>query len=118
MKLTIKNYRAPSWNELYQGVHWATRKKIADDVHELVSGAIKEKHIDGETIYTTPVAITITAIYKKHAIDCDNIVAKLFIDPLKKLLIFDDTPKYVTSVTTISRKAKEDMVEIEIRDSL
>lgn len=110
MILTIKNYKIPSWNQLYAGRHWAHRKELADVAHALVMYACAS---GAHTMITTPVHITITA-YRTRLIDPDNICAKLLIDGLKKEILPDDSSKYVKSVTTICKKSKTDYVEIEI----
>lgn len=112
MTLTIKNYRAQSWNEIYSGTHWSVRQRLASEIHALVYKEIREM---GVSLISQPVNIFITAYFDKRPIDSDNVMSKLWVDGLKGYVIIDDTPKYVHWVGTRSLKTKnKPYVEIDI----
>ena len=112
MLIVIEDYRPPSLNQIYSGVHWSKRKRMADEAHALVRANIDP---DVEA-FNVPVEIRVTAYFKNRALDPDNIPAKILIDGLIPLVIADDSPKYVASVTTISRVDKDrPRVEIVVR---
>lgn len=70
---------------------------------------------DPPSPFSGAVTITITAHFKNKPVDCDNVCAKLYIDPLKGRIIYDDTPEYVSSVTLVSVVDGKNWVEIEIK---
>lgn len=106
--------RPPSWNKFYAGSHWRERKRDADRIHWLVIAAL-----DGRPArIVKPVEIVITAYFKGRQFDPCNVPAKIYIDGLVQAgLLVNDTPRYVDSVTTRSRKDKDrPRVEIVIRE--
>lgn len=111
MLIRLEHYRCPSWNTLYAGKHWTTRKKMAEYAHASVKEALSKL----KTIphYSERVKITVIA-YLKRPIDCDNVSSKLILDGLKGLVIDDDSWKDVVSVTTKSLKSKKEFTEIII----
>lgn len=113
MRIVLYGERPISWNKFYSGMHWDTRNKLAQVTHLLVRN---ELPVDA-TLFNVPVAITVTAYFKNRPQDPDNICAKLYIDGLIKRVIVDDSPQWVTSVTTRSRIDKENpRVEIDISE--
>lgn len=117
MIITIPNYKAPSWNDLYEGGHWAKRKQMADEIHELVAGSLLSRQLTtGSFNKSRKAVITITAFFKSRPIDPDNIMAKLWIDGLKDKVIINDSPFYVDSVTTKSRTDITNHVVIEVSE--
>lgn len=111
MRIILENYKMPSWNTLYSGRHWSTRKEMADYAHQSVKIALIGKDT---TPYLSPVDISITA-YLKRTIDPDNVCSKLVIDGIKMTgLIQDDTPKYINGVTVRVVKSKEEKTVIDI----
>lgn len=111
-KLILDNHKIVSWNELYSSPHWRVRKKTADDIHQLVKFEALGQEIP---TFNKKVKITITASKESHAIDCDNVCAKLYIDGLVGAgVIVNDSPKYVSCVTTRSLKGNVNHVDIEI----
>jgi len=80
-------------NSLYSGGHWSKRNKLADEVHKIVTLALKMQHIP-KWPFNVPVGIT---IYYDSRLDIDNhgYLSKLLIDPLKGWVIVDDNRKYV-----------------------
>lgn len=110
MEIKIPNLKAPSWNQLYSGKHWTARKKLADEIHELV-----RVYSLGKRIFHKKVDIHIIARYKgKHRRDSDNLCAKVFIDGLVGLVIEDDSTQYVRRVTTEIQTGLLDEVVIKI----
>lgn len=71
--------------------------------------------MDKSKIFDTRVDIIITAYFDKRPMDSDNIGAKLYIDPLKFIVITDDNPKYVRRVSVQSEMDRANpRLEIEI----
>lgn len=102
--------RAVSWNDYWSGKHWSERSRRKKETQLLV-----RCNFDADDpTYTVPVDITITAAYKRNPVDPDNVCSKAYIDALKGYLIRDDSPLFVRSVTTISRKGEQDSVTIEV----
>jgi len=109
MTITIPNYKLPSRNQLYSIGHWTKRKKLADEVHEMIAAYTPNKIINGL------VDIGIEAHYKhKRRRDSDNVEAKLVIDALKGRVLVDDNTRYIRSVTTTAIIGTEDKVIIKI----
>ncbi len=111
--LVLNDHRVISWNKLYSQKHWSYRKRVADNIHWLV----RESLDPDWPMFTKPVSITIAAGTKGRIPDCDNVCAKLYIDGLCGWLIEDDSPKYVTAVTTTSKRAKANNVVITVEES-
>ena len=110
MRIFIKDYKVPSWNTLYAGMHWSKRKEMADIAHMVVLEAVGGK----QDPFPRPVTIKIEA-HMKRPIDPDNVCAKLLIDGLKHAgIVKDDTHEYISSVTTRVLKSKSDHVVINV----
>ena len=101
--IVLDGERPMSWNAFYSGVHWKVRQNEANRVHWLV----REKLNTDADAYTVPVTMTVTAYFNSHPMDASNICAKLYEDALTGLVLVDDSPKYVDSVTTRSRIDKQ-----------
>jgi len=86
----------PSLNGIYAGQHWTKRARLANEWHTITILACKDAFM-----FDGPVDITVTCTFPKGArlLDPDNLAAKLVIDGLKGLVIVDDSPRYVRSVT-------------------
>lgn len=84
-----------SLNRLYSGIHWATRKKQADEMHELVSLILKAQKID--KIIDEPIELE---LYFNSRLDCSNhgYLTKMIEDALKGTIIKDDTKKFVRGI--------------------
>lgn len=107
--ITILGERAMSWNAFWsQGTHWSKRARYQKETQLLVRCNLPEEC----EMYTVPVDLTVIATFKKNPIDCSNLAIKPFEDALKGWLLRDDDPRYVRSVTTISRKADNDSVTL------
>lgn len=84
-----------SLNRIYSGVHWATRKKQADEMHRLVALSVKAQSID--KIVENPIELE---LYFNSRLDCSNhgYLTKMIEDALKGVIIKDDTKKYVKGI--------------------
>ncbi|MHA1400178.1 MAG: RusA family crossover junction endodeoxyribonuclease [Candidatus Heimdallarchaeaceae archaeon] len=109
MKIIIPNYKLPSRNTLYSSNNWRVRKRVADEVHQMISAYVPRKMITGL------VDIEIIANYKhKRRRDSDNVESKLVIDSLKGKVIEDDDTRFVRNVTTRAIIGTEDKLIITI----
>ena len=86
----------PSLNGIYAGQHWTKRARLANEWHTITILACK-----GAFLFDAPVDIHVSCTFPKGArlLDPDNLAAKLVIDGLKGLVIHDDSPRYVRTVT-------------------
>lgn len=113
MRITIPDYRPPSWNHAYAGQHWTKRKAAADEAHALVRAHLPP---DAE-LYTDPVDINITVYFKNRPLDADNVCSKILIDGLIGHVLVDDSPQYVRSVRTVSavdKAAPRVVIDLEV----
>lgn len=106
----------PSLNAFYGGMHWAKRKGIVDEWHEIFHFALKEAEVPKKL--RTPITIAVTQFCKGRMRDRDNaiIAHKLLADVLKNDgYIPDDSYKYVNSAILDVRKGKENKTVIIIQ---
>lgn len=84
-------------NAYYAGKHWATRKKDAEELHQLLRICLKQQHIP-QRIYDSPVHIT---FHWNDNMDIDNhaVLGKAFVDALKGYLMQDDNRKHFVGVS-------------------
>ena len=105
--LVLDGEQPVSWNDFYSGVHWSKRKDIARRCHALVRAALDPD----DPPFTKIVKITMTAYYapnrNRRAVDASNITAKLYEDGLVGWWLVSDSPKYVESMTTVSKIDKQ-----------
>lgn len=94
LKVTGKKYGS---NTYYAGVHWTKRRRVAEEVHELVLYSLMEQGIK-RNIFKSPVEI---GFKFNSRLDIDNhgFLVKMLIDGLKGYLIEDDNRKYVKKIT-------------------
>jgi len=118
MIVTIPDYRPPTWNKFYAGMHYRKRIELASEAHLLVLAATKQQHPDCEP-FDVCIDIEVTVYFKNRPQDTDNVTAKLLIDGLRHAgVIAEDTPVQVGAVTTRSRVDKErPRVEIRLHPS-
>ena len=115
MIIVLEGERPVSWNRYYAGTHWRKRASLATNVHLIMRAALDPEM----TPFEKPVHIAVRAYMKGQMIDADNICAKMYIDGLKGLVIKDDDARYVTGVTVIALRDKDDpRVEIEVKELL
>lgn len=87
---------------MYAIPHWTKRNLLSREAHGIIRAALIDL---GYSLYTSkhifpfPVHIVCTATFQKQLIDCDNLCAKIYIDGLKGILLTDDSPEYVASVS-------------------
>ena len=119
MKITIKD-KCPSWNKLYAGLHWTKRKKMADDIHELVYWAVYESKNKPKVLpYKNPVFLEYEVRYKgKRRHDADNCAVKMYCDGLvhSGILAEDDYEHVVGYSVMIFIGQDEDSVTINIKE--
>lgn len=111
MNIVVPLPKKVSTNEMYSGMHWAKRKKLADLYH---MSLIEHRNT---RITDIPVDICFVFRFKGRLLDCDNcmIMGKLLVDSMRQWKILaDDSPDYVQSITVYSMKGKRDEVEISI----
>lgn len=100
--IVLEGYRPKSWNTFYAGKHFSSRQEHVQDAQRAVLAALAVHPV---APFTVPVSVTVIAYYKGQMTDPDNVCSKLLIDGLKHAgIVVDDTPQYIRSVTTISRK--------------
>lgn len=106
LTIVLPGERSPSVNEIYSSPHWSKRNAIAKRVHETVHNRLREMGIGPGETCNNRVAITVIGYFDKRPLDSSNISIKIYEDSLKGWLIEDDSPKFVESVTAISRVDK------------
>lgn len=97
-------------NDLYAGMHYRKRMKIAKEKHWLVLTALDPAWEP----FDVRVDIVVIATYKHNPVDTDNIIAKLYIDGLKTRVIKDDSMQYVRRVILEANTGSEDSVTIVV----
>lgn len=102
VRIVLEGERPVSWNHLYSGMHPMERTKLAHEKHGRMHRAIWAMQPRPKP-FTVPVTVTIVAYFDKRPLDADNITLKFYLDGMKGSVIHDDSPKYVESVTCISR---------------
>jgi hypothetical protein len=93
---SINGRNLPSWNQFYSGMHWAERKRIADEWHWIVREAVGSP----DKAFDKPVCITITQASFRAAQDPDNSCDKLTYRLVVGLRAAWEYPSQVKSVTT------------------
>ena len=114
--IPIKINSKLSLNSIYAGLHWGTRRKQSQKIHEIVRLSMKSQNIPPK-MFEKPVNIA----FKWHSnLDLDNhgYIAKLIIDSLKGYLLLDDTSKYVTLITHEYQKDKGVKVKIQETETM
>ncbi len=102
-----------SLNSIYSGLHWTIRRKQSQKIHKMVRLSLQFQNIQKQP-FENPVNI----VFKWHSrLDLDNhgYIAKLIIDGLKGYLLFDDTQKYINSIT--HEYWQEKGIKIEIQEA-
>lgn len=117
-KLIINDHKAVSWNKIYSSNSKWIRKKIADNIHEMVWYSCKEANLKPAQKF--PQKIKIVAEYKnKYRRDADNICSKVYIDGLVMAEILpDDDYRYINEITKkIKVGCDQDKVIIYIKQN-
>lgn len=111
MKIQIPIPQKISTNSIYAGIHWATRKKLADTYHKAL---IEHKN---KKVTEYPVEITYIFTFKAKPLDTTNctFMAKMLEDGLVGYgIIEDDDPTHVSFTGIYSQKGDTDTVDIHI----
>ena len=98
MIIVLDEHTPVSWNRMAT-LHFRKYQLLRNEVALLVAAAT-----DPETpMYKGPVDIRVVA-YNRKPLDVDNVAAKLYVDALRKRgVLCDDDPRYVRSLTVVSR---------------
>lgn len=117
LRIVLPDAVSPSWNPTYAGRHWSNRVEEVDRARIEMMAALHELAIWPET-FMRPVHIIVSLYKESHPLDCDNVMAKYYIDALKlNGIIVDDGIKWVVAVTTISRVDREyPRIEIDVQE--
>ena len=101
---------------MYAGIHWAKRKKLADDIHKFVCHTVRQQC--WEIVIPNPVKITFHIYLKdKRKRDVDNFAVKFIIDGLVKsgILLGDDID-HIYGIKIYGYYSNENKVIIVIED--
>ena len=114
--------KCPSWNKIYCSPHWAVRRKMAQEIHQLVKYAVHQKYsVKGKLPPNFKrCEIAITAYFKgKRRHDISNICEKVFEDGLVEAgVIDDDNLDIVVGIYKYAKNnAKKDKVVLEIYEA-
>jgi len=107
----------PTLNQIYQSIHWAKRKKMVDEWHEIMLWEFKRQNVPRPLKW--PFTLSITQFSKRIPRDTDGTIlgAKFALDALVEFgYIPDDSPEYVPTVILNSRKGKENKLIIQIQN--
>lgn len=106
--------RATSINK-WQRMHWNERRHHRINVHFDVRSAFPLCVVNGEGWPAVePVTLRITAYMRPPILDADNVTLKDVVDSLKGWIVKDDDARFVTGVTPVVRKGKEDVIVVEV----
>ena len=117
VKFTIPIVEKISNNKL-RTVHWGIRASITKKYKEVVAEH-KEIYEKIPKLLIGPSKLTVTFYFHNRPLDCSNCagMCKMIEDALvENCVIPDDSPKYIGSVTLISKVDKENpRIEIELK---
>jgi len=114
IKFVIDYEGIPSLNKLYEAKHWATRKAIADNWHEIVYYAVHEQLPD-VFIQDYPVHIVLRVYPPDRRRDIGNTISKVIVDGIVKSgLLPDDTLTYVRGESVWFEKVDKENPRIEV----
>jgi hypothetical protein len=108
-KIVLKDMPKVSLNAWYASEHWSKRKKIKDTYAWLVKSKVKGK-FSKDKQYNVDYVFG----FKRNPLDATNTVAILKI--LEDLLFEDDKYDIILKVSMCSIKAKEDFIEITVKE--
>jgi hypothetical protein len=112
--VVIYSGKIPSFNQMWAGMHWRARKKMADNYHLIFGSHLKTalKRKNGPAT-----AFSIYIFYNSRH-DPDNIMAieKLFVDTLvkEKYVVGDDKKHYKSLVICPDETLPKNIVEFNI----
>lgn len=111
MNISIPLPEKVSTNQIYAGMHWAKRKKLADLYHQSL---IEHRN---KTVKEYPVEITYIFNFKSKPLDTTNctFMVKMLEDGLiAHGILKDDNPDHVSFTGIYSQKGSKDEVTINI----
>lgn len=113
--LTIRiPMRATSINK-WKRMHWTEARKHRNDVFMLVRSSMPFDVVNGQGWpASAPVSLRITAYMRPPVLDADNVTLKDVVDSLKGWIVRDDDARFVTAVTPLVKRNKEDVVTVEV----
>lgn len=109
----------------YRVFHWSKWQQIREEQYKRLKKALRgPRSITASTsakrynklpsVKKYPVSIEFI-LEKPHPFDCSNLIIKHYEDSLIKLgILKDDSPKYVKSITLISKSSKKAKLTINI----
>ena len=114
LTMTIPQMRATSINR-WSRMHWAERKRHRSDVFMLIRSSLPWDVVNcNGWPAQSPVRLRITATMKPPLLDADNVTLKDIVDSLCGWVVFDDDARYVTEVTPVVRRGREDKIVVEV----
>lgn len=113
MKIIIENFKCPSWNLFYSGTHWSKRKKLVDEIHQIVYYLSKKNKLKP---FKNKVAINFEIYYRQARLhDPDNACIKPFIDGLVMSgILKDDNYHCIDEISIRIKQGKENKIIIKI----
>ena len=106
--------RATSVNK-WQRMHWNERRFHRNNVFMLVRSSMPLEVVNSiGWPAQTPVSLRITAYMRPPVLDADNVTLKDVVDSLKGWIFKDDDGRFVTAVTPLVKRNKEDVVTVEV----
>lgn len=111
MEITLIDLPKVSTNKIYAGVHWVERKKMKDAYIFIIKNQFKDV-LSKQKTYIVNYIFT----FKNKPLDAMNctFMAKMIED----IIFEDDKHDIIMHVGISSRKGKEDVVHIEIKNDL
>jgi len=113
MKLIFNNLPKISNNVFYAGTHWSKRKKIKDNLANIVRIQLYKQ--TKRRSFTKPCEVEYIFEFKSRALDCTNCVAMTKM--IEDSLFPDDSPKIVKKIKITSLKSVEDKVTVIIDET-
>lgn len=110
MVIVIDGFRPQSWNRLLRMPPLKWHQQVTS-TKSAVLGALSGVDLK---MFTDRVDIAVNLFVRNKPMDSSNVPLKLFEDGLLRLIIRDDSPKYVRRVTTMSAVSNKPRVEIII----
>lgn len=108
-KIVLKDMPKVSLNAWYASEHWSKRKKIKDTYAWLIKSKVKGK-FSKEKQYNVDYVFG----FKKNPLDATNVIA--MVKMTEDLLFEDDKYDIILKVSMCSIKAKEDFIEITVKE--
>ncbi len=120
MKIVIEDYKLPSWNMMYAGMHWTKRRQIVKDARSYITFAVHTVIDQSDIPFRHPVTIDYEIHYKdKRRRDPDNACIKILTDGIvQEGIPVDDSYEQITQITIRMRGGQEsDKIIITIEEA-